>query len=175
MRYIYVFLTVSLLLFSCKQLEYNDDYGVAISDLENRVAELNNQISSLNLDINRLDARINSQLDTIKFLSDSASKLENNNLNQIDSLVLDDVQIIDPEILFKDTYRIKTLSVLTCSFINMNTNSAERYYKEEEIEIDYNNGTQIYQILEINKTRRYIKVYSINYDLEFNVYTLDQE
>ena len=160
-----------LFLFSC--FESTDNNDVAISELEKRFVNLNNQISSLNLDINRLDSTINSELKILKVLSDSTFRLANNyseiKINQ-NTVKEEQVNFINPEILFKEKFNIISLSVLTCTLRDTDKNKVVRFYKEDLIEI-FNNGTlEQYSIIEINKLQRFIKVKSINYNKEFILY-----
>ena len=168
----YTIFIISIFLFSCN-LDNNND--VAISNLEDRLVELNNQISSLNLDINRLDSIITNQLTIIELLSDSTftmidSNSDSNAIESDDLIEEQDINTINPEELFKEKFSISSLSVLTCTLRDINKNKVARFYKEDLIEIANNDMVEQYLILEINKLKKFIKVKSVNYDIEFFVY-----
>ena len=160
-----------LFLFSCN--ENNQDNDVAISELEKRFVDLNNQISSLNLDISRLDSTISSELKILKVLSDSTFKLANN-YSEIkkdqNSFKSKKVNFIDPEKLFKEKFNIITLSVLTCTLRDIDENKIVRFYKEDLVEVLNDDMIEQYSIIDINRTERFIKVKSINYNKEFILY-----
>tara|TARA_B100001540_G_C15697492_1_gene592221 strand:+ start:230 stop:778 length:549 start_codon:yes stop_codon:yes gene_type:complete len=160
-----------LFLFSCN--ENNQDNDVAISELEKRFVDLNNQISSLNLDISRLDSTISSELKILKVLSDSTFKLANN-YSEIkkdqNSFKSKKVNFIDPEKLFKEKFNIITLSVLTCTLRDIDENKIVRFYKEDLVEVLNDDTIEQYSIIDINRTERFIKVKSINYNKEFILY-----
>ena len=172
----YIIFIICFLLFSCNK---NNDNDVAIFDLENRLANLNNQINSINLDINRLDSLISNELKIFKLLADSTLTLDIKYLtaNNLDSSIKKEpINLIDPEILFKQKYAISSLSVLTCTLRNIEKNKIERFYKEDIVEINNANILEQYSILEINKLKRFIKIKSINYNIEFIMYMdMDQE
>ena len=169
---LYIIPIISIFLFSCNFENNNND--VAISNLEDRLVELNNQILNLNLDISRLDSSINNQLLIIRLLTDSSFILPYNN-SETETSVNEDTVSIDPEKLFKEKFSISSLSVLTCTLKNIEKNRVERFYKEDLVKINRysSNNNQIveeYIILEINKLKRFIKVKSVNYDVEFLMY-----
>ena len=166
--YIYIFL---LFLFSCN--ENRSDNDVAIFELEKRFVDLNNQISNLNLDISRLDSTISSELKILKVLSDSTFKLANN-YSEIkkdeNSFKSEKVNFINPEELFKKKFNIITLSVLTCTLRDIDENKIVRFYKEDLVEVLNDGMIEQYYVIEINRTERFIKVKSINYNKEFILY-----
>ena len=165
-----------LFLFSC--FENNDTNDVAISELEKRFSELNDQISSLNLDISRLDSTISSELKILKVLSDSTFRLANNysEIKESQNTFKDEkINFINPEKLFKEKFNIISLSVLTCTLRDIDKNKVVRLYKEDLIEVFNNEMLEQYSIIEINRTKRFIKVKSINYNKEFIVvFDIDQ-
>ena len=80
------------------------------------------------------------------------------------------MESVDPELLFKEKFSISSLSVLTCALRDVDKNKILRFYKEDLIEIDNNGIVEEFSILEINKLKKFIKVKSINYEIEFLMY-----
>ena len=85
--------------------------------------------------------------------------------------------MVNAELIFNDNYSISSLSVLTCVLRNISENKVQRFYNGDEITINYSDSLILeYKILEINRSKRYIRVQSINYDKEFKLlYNIDSQ
>lgn len=154
------------------------DYDIEINKIEDRLAQISSQLNDLNLDIERLDKLLMStferlqkqQTDSINSSFDIQSEF-----NTIDTLFNNQSLVVDVEKLFINSFEISSLSVLTCTLRSISENKVLRYYKGDKIIIKDDLGNQEYTIQEINKIRRFVRIKNINYDTEFNVYTLDNQ
>ena len=172
---IHIIVLLFFLFISCSE---NKNYDVAISNLEDRLISLNEEIININLDINRLDNRITDELTNLVLVDDSSIEFSDNSLPEstIKSVVVEEeINFVDPENLFKETYSIHRLSKLTCSLTNKNKNKNESFYNGDFVKINNDGSIEEYKILDINRSERYIKIKSINYNREFNLYTIDSE
>ena len=125
------------------------------------------------MDISRLDSTISSELKILKVLSDSTFRLANNysEIKESQNTFKDEkINFINPEKLFKEKFNIISLSVLTCTLRDIDKNKVVRLYKEDLIKVFNNETLEQYSIIEINRTKRFIKVKSINYNKEFILY-----
>ena len=171
---LYTIFIISIFLFSCN-FDNNNNNDVAIAELENRLIDLNNQIMDLNSNIERLEDNIaNTQVSILALLSDSTfilpKHLRKQDVSEIEDKIDEEMNSVNPELLFKEKFSISSLSVLTCALRDVDKNKILRFYKEDLIEIDNNGIVEEFSILEINKLKKFIKVKSINYEIEFLMY-----
>ena len=175
---------ITLLLSSCFD---EKNYDVEISNIDDRLIMLNDQLSSINSDIINLDIRISNLLNQSiqsSIYTDNDS-LDNNqkisigeNLSDLGTKINNNLPVVvDAELIFKDNYSISSLSVLTCVLRNISENKVQRFYNGDEITINYKDSLILeYKILEINRSKRHIRVQSINYDKEFMLlYNIDSQ
>ena len=171
MRFNYL-LSFSFLLFlySCND---NSDHDLLITHLDDRLVLLNDNIISMNLSIDKIDKKLIELNQKINSISNDVSLKSN---VEIQSDISNNSEISVPEIdfekLFYDNYSISKLSYITCDLRNIKNNEIKKFHRGEEIKIFSSlkdSALQIYKILEIDKTRRYVKLINLNYNQEFKL------
>ena len=109
----YIIIFIIFILFSCDK---SNDYDVDISNLRDRLIDIDDKINSINLDIDLLQTKINNQSKELGMISGYEKSDQNNEKSK---LKRKKDQFVDPEALFKKTYKTKRISEDGCALIDL--------------------------------------------------------
>ena len=161
-----------MILFSCSE---KNEYDIDISNLQDRLIGIEKKINNINSDINLLRKKIQKQSHHLTKVKHSE---ENNHTKNKLKVKKRGTQFVDPEALFKKTYKAKKISKGSCYLINVTNKERrekEHFGVQSIITIKNDYTEQDYEILELDPIGMCINIRSINYEKNFTLCMGEQE